>query len=462
MTRHAPCRCLLSASLWLWLTSPLVAQDPDFVLDLTNGEGVIEGTATVAVTLSSEAARVQGAEFAVCDGPTVETGFAGIALGAALDEDLLEFVDLAFDTDAWSASFQLVAGAALATGVVHELFVATYDLAEVGESEVDFCSSVLPPLVTTERREEFEPTTSAATIVTLSPRLFLRGDANDDGRVEPLLEAAYLHAWGFADGDEPPCSDAADADDDGVLSVAADGGRLLGWAFLGPQVGSPPMHGDPPPAPGPTTCGSEVGNGDLGCEMPPEPCPAEDVTLEPDPLVALSFGAALDIVEVGENVEFSVFLAIDSEPIQGFQFSVCDGPGLDLADLGPFEMPIARGPDLPPFPGLILDSLEIADGGWFVGALYFVESSPNEFAPDSYEMYTATYEVVAEGFSAVEFCALGDPAIPPRALRNLELVLPETESTGVTGVVTPIPGLRVADAEGLARTTAAIPVYLTK
>src|SRR5262249_1726577 len=58
---------------------------------------------------------------------------------------------------------------------------------------------------------------------------FLRGDANDDGRVS-IADAHYISLWGFGGGPPPTCMKAADANDDGsILLVRRDGGY---WSEL--------------------------------------------------------------------------------------------------------------------------------------------------------------------------------------------------------------------------------------
>ena len=78
---------------------------------------------------------------------------------------------------------------------------------------------------------------------------FRRGDVDGNGLASPLIDALtllqYLHLGGLT----PPCMDAADADDDGVVGLV-DAQYLLMWGFSIP-------HTPPPPAPGPTACGPD-------------------------------------------------------------------------------------------------------------------------------------------------------------------------------------------------------------
>ncbi len=86
---------------------------------------------------------------------------------------------------------------------------------------------------------------------------FLRGDVDGDGAVAALFDALDLLEWQFADGDEPPCHDAADVDDSGTVSALVDAFALLIWGF---------QDGPAPEAPGPDTCGVDWTDDETGCE----------------------------------------------------------------------------------------------------------------------------------------------------------------------------------------------------
>jgi hypothetical protein len=93
------------------------------------------------------------------------------------------------------------------------------------------------------------------------PRRFRRGA----GRGEEVLDISdgiRVLGYLFLGSDEPPCLDAADADDSGTLDIT-DGIRVLGYLLLG---------GDEPPDPGPTTCGEDPTPDNLGCATPSRGC----------------------------------------------------------------------------------------------------------------------------------------------------------------------------------------------
>jgi hypothetical protein len=76
---------------------------------------------------------------------------------------------------------------------------------------------------------------------------FRRGDADASGKLD-LTDAIFVLGFLFQGGATPSCLDAADADDSGALDLT-DAIFILGFLFQG---------GGAPPAPGPTTCGSDT------------------------------------------------------------------------------------------------------------------------------------------------------------------------------------------------------------
>ncbi len=427
----------------------LLAQDSDYQLDLSSSGGVTGATAVIAVTLTSSAEAIAGFQFDVCDDDLIDTGFSEIEFGAALDDRALATYALDFAADAWSVSAVLASGSELPAGDAHEILVATYDLLEVGASELGFCGTLVEAGVTTALGEDIEPETSGGTLSIEPSPMFLRGDANGDGRVEALLDAAYLLAWAFTAGGEPPCRDAADMDNNGVNSALLDALFLLVWAFSG---------GADPVAPGTETCGEDPGAVGPGCETEPDPCPGERPSIEPDASLTLRFGATPAAVAVGADVVFPVLLEVEGDPVHGFQLGVCHDAGLDLADAGAGLYPVALGSDVP---GTTFNSIQLLGDGWTAATLLSIILG-TEIDSGANEIYTAAYTVIAEGFSAVEFCdSLGDPLVPPRVLRDLTLVIPTTESSGGVGIGRLEPGLLLTSPSGPVGGTAPVGVLLT-
>ncbi|MEM7233531.1 MAG: dockerin type I repeat-containing protein, partial [Planctomycetota bacterium] len=92
---------------------------------------------------------------------------------------------------------------------------------------------------------------------------FVRGDVNNDGRVEGLTDAVRLLNYSFLGGAEPECMEAADANGDGQIVGVVDAIALLIWNFASttPLTAPFPACGlDPDPTNG------------LGCGSAPSSC----------------------------------------------------------------------------------------------------------------------------------------------------------------------------------------------
>jgi Tol biopolymer transport system component/pimeloyl-ACP methyl ester carboxylesterase len=87
-------------------------------------------------------------------------------------------------------------------------------------------------------------------------RLFHRGDADENGRLE-LTDAIRILGFLFLGGPTPSCFDAADSDDNGRLELT-DAIRVLGFLFLGAV---PPALPGPPSEP----CGTDPTADELDC-----------------------------------------------------------------------------------------------------------------------------------------------------------------------------------------------------
>ena len=87
-------------------------------------------------------------------------------------------------------------------------------------------------------------------------RDFIRGDSNGDGDLV-LADAVFTLNWLFRNGAEPPCLDAADTDDNGILNLT-DPVRLLRFLFLGDEA-PPAPQGEPGPDPTDDELSCDVG-----------------------------------------------------------------------------------------------------------------------------------------------------------------------------------------------------------
>ena len=109
-------------------------------------------------------------------------------------------------------------------------------------------SSPISALVTV-RGAAIRPVTSGVdiTVSEAESDIFLRGDANDDGKSD-IADPIWILNELFGGGQASPCQRAADANDDGALNLT-DAVHVLLYLFRG---------GEEPPAPGPEECGRDV------------------------------------------------------------------------------------------------------------------------------------------------------------------------------------------------------------
>ena len=93
---------------------------------------------------------------------------------------------------------------------------------------------------------------------------FIRGDADGDGRIDPIPDAVTILLAGLFGIGPIPCRAALDANGDGVAAEPVDAIVLLTWAFLGGPAPAAPF-----PECGP---GHLAGDPGLGCEEVAGPC----------------------------------------------------------------------------------------------------------------------------------------------------------------------------------------------
>ena len=82
---------------------------------------------------------------------------------------------------------------------------------------------------------------------------FIRGDVNGDGRVT-ISDAIRLVLWLDNDYDPPPCRDAADVDDNGVIDSVDVDYLLQSWDLGGRPIPPPFPEPGPDPTPDDLTC----------------------------------------------------------------------------------------------------------------------------------------------------------------------------------------------------------------
>jgi hypothetical protein len=92
--------------------------------------------------------------------------------------------------------------------------------------------------------------------------LFLRGDANDDGKVD-ISDAVWTLGWLFLGGSATGCVAAGNANGDSVVDIS-DPIYMLTHLFLGgPKLAAPYPECGPP---------SVLADEKLGCETQPASC----------------------------------------------------------------------------------------------------------------------------------------------------------------------------------------------
>jgi hypothetical protein len=110
----------------------------------------------------------------------------------------------------------------------------------------------------TQAGETYNPVLAEKTVLLASGRGgdgFVRGDSNDDGRVD-ISDAIHVLGFLFLGSRAPPCLDAADTDDSGILDLT-DGVAINLFLFLGAAA---------PPPPGTVLCGPDPSADALRCD----------------------------------------------------------------------------------------------------------------------------------------------------------------------------------------------------
>ncbi len=233
----------------------LSAQNPDYVLGISDSAGPVGGQATVATVLDMTTASqmILAYDWGVChDGPVdtvnVQNGADVMALNGGNGPD---FVGVEIIPGAgWTVSVLINNNGqdSLPPGGFYEMHLATYDLLADGAATLSYCETLgatlalqcpcsLPIIPTTE--------TGTIEVGVGSPPDFIRGDADSDGVFSGLIDGLYILDFQFGNGPPPPCMEAADADGNGIFSGLVDALYVLVHQFQG---------GAPPPAPYPE-CG---------------------------------------------------------------------------------------------------------------------------------------------------------------------------------------------------------------
>lgn len=123
----------------------------------------------------------------------------------------------------------------------------------------DLCDTNVTPTPTASASPTASPSPTPTPITTVVPpvtvaaKVFLRGDANQDNKVDQSDSITIRNYLNF--GGKLACVDAADSNDDGFVTMQ-DVNYLQSWLFLG---------GTEPPSPGAFTKGTDPTSDDSGC-----------------------------------------------------------------------------------------------------------------------------------------------------------------------------------------------------
>ncbi|MGE3165521.1 MAG: dockerin type I repeat-containing protein [Planctomycetota bacterium] len=255
----------------LGLLGAVSAQNPNFVFNVSDGEGATGSPVQVQVSIDvTGPAGLRAFVVPVCHDPAFAS-LLTVEIGASIESiEPVVFASIQQQMGpAYGFSVSVITDHppgtpnALPVGGGYQVAVATYMLLAPGTSPLNLCAGTLPapggfydPWVLDELGSESTPQTFGGSLTaTPSSPLFVRGDANGDSHVD-LGDAIFVLTYLFLSG-PASCLVALDANDSGSVNVA-DATTLLGYLFTSGTV---------PPAPFPN-CGLAPGSA-LTCSAQP-------------------------------------------------------------------------------------------------------------------------------------------------------------------------------------------------
>lgn len=216
----------------------------------------------------------------------------------------------------------------------------------------------------------------------LAQQDFLRGDADQDGRVAPVRDALFIVSAIFSAGPFVPCPDAQDVNDDGLVDIV-DLIELLNFGYMAGAI--------PIPAPGTIVCGPDPTPDDLDCEEYPNcaaplPLPIDSEFVYRLPSMVGEVGTSLDVtLELDNTSESSLY---------GWSVGVCHDEAVAQVVGGVSALPAE--PEYFEF--------STVPGGFVVGtipSLLQLEALPPGVQQP---LLTFTLELLAPGSTPLEFC----------------------------------------------------------
>ncbi len=261
------CMCLFAV---LFGAVAIFAQNPDYILDITESSGPVGGQATVATTLDVVSATqiIVAYQWGVCHESFVETAYVenGVDVMALNDGDGPDFVEIILvPGEGWTINVLInnLGAESLPPGAVYEMHLATYDLLEEGTATLTYCDSLGPlTLLQCPCSVPIFPTLETGQIQVGDPgTLFIRGDCDGNGTFNGLPDGLAALNFQFVPGaPTPPCLAQCDADGNRTFNGLIDGLHILNFQFV---PGAPPI-----PAPFPN-CGADANAIDVvGCDTP--------------------------------------------------------------------------------------------------------------------------------------------------------------------------------------------------
>ncbi|MFN0058157.1 MAG: dockerin type I repeat-containing protein [Planctomycetota bacterium] len=230
----------LCAMLAFGVSGSLRAQDPNYVIRVTDAAGASGASVVADVRLDSTGAPIQGWSFGICHDPafvTLNEAWDGattltVKNGGPPDFNVLTYYPNGFIK---AVLVCFTSCATLPPGLNYHLNSAEYQLDAVAPmtTELHPCSTLGVPVVPVKVVVAGLTISATRVFGTLTasdaPPFFARGDANGDGSVN-IADALNVLEHLFIDSDLN-CMDAADANDSGIVDVS-DAVLLLGYLFV--------------------------------------------------------------------------------------------------------------------------------------------------------------------------------------------------------------------------------------
>ena len=252
-------RSLFVLGLVLFWSFPVVAQLPR--LELPEDAVGLEGhTKSIVVDLDTRELLIDGYSFDVChDSAIISLDEENILPGSAIEELDFDTHIITTEDGGWGVAAILAEGNSVGEdeSIDLELYVVTYDLDAIGETDLTFCGDIETANAVVDGEDTEWVLDEGHLEVREEGPSFRRGDVDGDGVVHPLADGVVLLASAFNEFDVP-CMEAADVDGSGSVVAIVDGMRLLNWGA---------GHANAPPDPGPETSASSTASAALPAPM---------------------------------------------------------------------------------------------------------------------------------------------------------------------------------------------------